>query len=143
MLSLQKLSLRRSLLLFSLLTGGAGILLFCAAFVLYDRHDFRDKKVNDLKSTADLLSTNANSALAFNDSSVGGQILEATRVRAGIRAAVLYHRRAGIVVVPPSRSDRPFHAAQTASARRSMGGKIAFLHGNRVSRQQSRRSPLP
>ena len=90
MLSLQKLSLRRSLLLFSLLTGGAGILLFCAAFVLYDLHDFRDKKVNDLKSTADLLSTNANSALAFNDSSVGGQILEAMRVRAGIRAAVLY-----------------------------------------------------
>src|ERR1700730_3814166 len=90
MLSLQKLSLRRSLLLFSLLTGGAGILLFCAAFVLYDLHDFRDKKVNDLKSTADLLSTNANSALAFNDSSVGGQILEAMRVRAGMRAAVLY-----------------------------------------------------
>ena len=90
MVSLQKLSLRRSLLLFSLLTGGAGVLLFCAAFVLYDLHDFRDKKVNDLKSTADLLSTNANSALAFNDSSVGGQVLEAMRVRAGIRAAVLY-----------------------------------------------------
>src|SRR6202045_3901048 len=90
MLSLQKLSLRRSLLLFSLLTGGAGILLFCAAFVLYDLHDFRDKKVNDLKSTADLLSTNANSALAFNDSKLGGQILEAMKVRAGIRGAVLY-----------------------------------------------------
>src|ERR1700731_1993932 len=90
MVSLQKLSLRRSLLLFSLLTGGAGILLFCAAFVLYDLHDFRDKKVNDLKSTADLLSTNANSALAFNDSKLGGQILEAMKVRAGIRGAVLY-----------------------------------------------------
>jgi hypothetical protein len=90
MLSLQKLSLRRSLLLFSLLTSGTGLLLFCAGFVLYDLNDFREKKVNDLKSTADLLSTNANSALAFNDSSAGDLVLEAMRVRAGVRAAVLY-----------------------------------------------------
>ena len=44
MLTLQKLSLRRSLLLFSLLTSGAGLLLFCAGFVVYDLKEVRDKK---------------------------------------------------------------------------------------------------
>jgi signal transduction histidine kinase/CheY-like chemotaxis protein len=70
--------------------SGAGLLLFCAAFALYDLNDFRDKKVGDLKATADLLSANANSALAFDDSNVGDQVLEAVRLQAGIRAAVLY-----------------------------------------------------
>jgi signal transduction histidine kinase/CheY-like chemotaxis protein len=90
MLSLQKLSLRRSLPLFSLLTSGVGFLLFCVAFVAYDLEDVRERKISDLKSTADLLSTNANTALAFNDSSAADQVLDALQVRAGIRAAVLY-----------------------------------------------------
>jgi signal transduction histidine kinase/CheY-like chemotaxis protein len=90
MFTLQKLSLRRSLLLFSLLTTGVGLLLFCAGFVVYDLKDFRDRKIRDLESTADLLSTNANSTLAFNDSTAADQVLESMRVRAGIRAAVLY-----------------------------------------------------
>jgi signal transduction histidine kinase/CheY-like chemotaxis protein len=90
MFSLQKLSLRRSLPLFSLLTSGVGFLLFCVAFVVYDLEDVRERKISDLKSTADLLSTNANTALAFNDSSAADQVLEALQVRAGIRAAVLY-----------------------------------------------------
>lgn len=90
MLRWQDLSLRRTLLLFSIVTTGVGLLLFCTGFLLYDLHYFRDKKESDLKSTADLLSTNANSALKFNDASLGEQVLEAMRVRAGIRAAVLY-----------------------------------------------------
>ena len=84
------LSLRATLLLFSILTTGVGLFLCCTGFVLYDLHDFRAKKVSDLKSTADLLSINAGSALKFNDTTLGEQALEAMRVRAGIRAAVLY-----------------------------------------------------
>ena len=87
---MKKLSLVRSLLLFSMLTSGVGLLLFCAGFLIFDLHSFRAKKVYDLKSTADLLSSNANSALGFGDSEAGNQIVETMRVRPGIRTAILY-----------------------------------------------------
>jgi signal transduction histidine kinase/DNA-binding response OmpR family regulator len=87
---LQKLALRRSLILFSLLTSGTGLMLFCAGFVLYDLNDFRGRKVSDLQITADLLSASADTALAFNDPKKGAQVLQAMRVRPGNRAVVLY-----------------------------------------------------
>jgi signal transduction histidine kinase/DNA-binding response OmpR family regulator len=87
---MKKLSLVRSLLIFSMFTTGMGLALFCLGFLVLDMHAFRDKKVYDLKSTADLLSSNANSALAFSDSEAGNQVLEAMRVRPGIRTAILY-----------------------------------------------------
>jgi len=87
---MKKLSLVRSLLLFSMLTSGVGLLLFCMGFLVFDLQAFREKKVNDLKSTADLLSSNANSALRFGDSEAGDQVVEAMRVRPGIRTAILY-----------------------------------------------------
>jgi signal transduction histidine kinase/DNA-binding response OmpR family regulator len=87
---LQKPSLQRSLLMFSMLTTGVGLTLFCALFLSYDLRSSRDKKVSDLKSTADLLCASANSALAFDDHGTADQVLEAMRVRPGIRAAVLY-----------------------------------------------------
>jgi signal transduction histidine kinase/DNA-binding response OmpR family regulator len=87
---MKKTSLVRSLLLFSMFTSGVGLALFCAGFLVLDLHTFREKKVNDLKSTADLLSSNANSALGFSDSEAGSQVVEAMRVRPGIRSAVLY-----------------------------------------------------
>jgi len=73
-----------------MLTTGVGLTLFCALFLSYDLRSSRDKKVSDLKSTADLLCANANSALAFDDHGTADQVLEAMRVRPGIRAAVLY-----------------------------------------------------
>jgi signal transduction histidine kinase/DNA-binding response OmpR family regulator len=87
---MRKRSLVRSLLLFSMFTTGVGLLLFCAAFLIFDLHSFREKKVYDLKSTADLLSSNANSALGFSDPEAGEQVVEAMRVRPGIRTAILY-----------------------------------------------------
>ncbi len=87
---MKKLSLVRSILLFSMFTSGVGLALFCAGFLIFDLHTFREKKLDDLKSTADLLSSNANSALGFGDSEVGNQVVEAMRVRPGIRTAILY-----------------------------------------------------
>ena len=87
---LQKLSLQKSLLIFAMLTCGTGLALFCALFLSYDAQSSREQKLSDLKSTADLLCANANSALAFGDHTAGDQVVEAMRVRPGIRAAVLY-----------------------------------------------------
>jgi len=104
MLILQKLALRRSLILFSLLTSGTGLVLFCTGFVLYDLNDFRNRKVSDLQTTADLLSVSADAPLAFNDPQNGAQGLQALRVRPGNRAAVLY-RADGSVLSWYARSD--------------------------------------
>src|ERR1700733_1816015 len=87
---IKKLSLVRSLLVFSMFTTGIGLALFCVGFLVLDLHEFRNKKVNDLKSTADLLSSNANSSLGYGDSETGNQVVEAMRVRPGIRTAILY-----------------------------------------------------
>jgi methyl-accepting chemotaxis protein len=90
MLNPRKHSLLQSLLFFSMLTAGVGLALACTGFVLYDLHEFRAKKASDLQATAQLLSTNANSALGFNDRSAGDENLQAMRMRPGIRVAVLY-----------------------------------------------------
>jgi len=82
---MKKLSLVRSLLLFTMLTSGVGVMLFCAGFLVFDLHTFREKKMNDLKSPADLLRANANSALGFAHSEAGSRVVEAMRVRSGIR----------------------------------------------------------
>jgi len=81
--------LLKSLLLFALLTSGAG-LVPVYGFYLFDMHDFRDKKAGGLVATADLLASSSNSALGFEDSELGNQVLDSMRVHPGIRSAVLY-----------------------------------------------------
>ena len=71
MLNLRKPSLRHSLLLHSLFTGGLGVVLVCAGFLVYDLHQYREMKVRDLQSTADMVSANSDAALLFDDPAAG------------------------------------------------------------------------
>ena len=87
---LTRVSLLQSLLLFALLTSGFGLVLVCGGFYLYDSHDFRQKKVGELTAVVDLLASNANSALRFEDSEAANQVLDSMREHPGIRSAVLY-----------------------------------------------------
>jgi PAS domain S-box-containing protein len=87
---IRELSLRQRLLLLTMLTSGVGLVLTCWGFLYYDLHDFRAKKVNELESTSELLSANANAALAFGDASAGDQTVGAMRMRPGVRTAILY-----------------------------------------------------
>jgi two-component system sensor histidine kinase/response regulator len=92
MLDLRKMSLLRSLLLLCMMTSGAGLVVMRASFIVYDLHDFRAKKVKDLKLTGGLIASNADAALAFNDADSGNRLLEGMRLKPEIRAAVLYRR---------------------------------------------------
>ena len=92
MLDLRKMSLLRSLLLLCMMTSGAGLVVVCAGFLAYDLHDFRAKKIEVLKLTGDLIASNADAALAFNDADSGNRLLEGMRLKPEIRAAVLYRR---------------------------------------------------
>ncbi|MBZ5539852.1 MAG: PAS domain S-box protein [Acidobacteriia bacterium] len=91
MLNLRKLSLRRSLLLHSLFTGGLGVVLVCAGFLVYDLQQYRVKKVSGLRSTADMVRANSDAALLFDDPDAGAELLSALRTQPEIRAAALYH----------------------------------------------------
>jgi two-component system sensor histidine kinase/response regulator len=91
MVNFHKLPLRRSLILLSLFTSGLGMVLVCAGFLVYDMHEFRARKVKDLKVTATMLSTNSDAALLFDDSTAASQLLNSLRARPLLRAAALYH----------------------------------------------------
>jgi PAS domain S-box-containing protein len=84
------LSLRHRLFLLTMLTSGIGMALGCGAFLAYDMHSARERKLAELQSTADLIGTNSTAALAFDDAVAGAKLLEALRTRKHIRSGVLY-----------------------------------------------------
>jgi two-component system sensor histidine kinase/response regulator len=83
-------SLRQSLLLLTMVTGGVGMFLGYGAFFLYDVHEARVRKVSDLRATAEMVGTNAAAALAFEDTVGGFRLLEILRARPDVRRAVLF-----------------------------------------------------
>ena len=58
--------------------------------ILSVRHARFSRQEGGLIATADLLASSSNSALGFEDSELGNQVLDSMRVHPGIRSAVLY-----------------------------------------------------
>jgi CheY-like chemotaxis protein len=54
----RELSLRQRLLFLTMVTSGFGVLLGCIGFLAYDMHVARQQKVEELRSTGDLLGMN-------------------------------------------------------------------------------------
>ncbi len=84
------LSLRHRLYLLTLLTSGIGLVVGCGAFLFYDMHSAKERKVAELQSTADLIGTNSTAALAFDDPIGGAKLLEALHTGKLIRCGILY-----------------------------------------------------
>ena len=103
-ISIRELSLRQRLLLLTMLTSGVGVLLGGAVFFVYDTHEARNRKIEELKSASDLVGTNSAAALAFDDPLSGGKLLAALQTRKNIRAGVLY-RQDGTFFASYVRSD--------------------------------------
>jgi two-component system, sensor histidine kinase and response regulator len=88
--SIREMSLRQRLLLLTMVTSGIGVLFGCIGFLAYDMHVARQQKLEELRSTGDLVGMNSTAALEFGDEIAGAKLLESLRTRPDIRVGILY-----------------------------------------------------
>jgi PAS domain S-box-containing protein len=101
---IREASLHQRLLLLTVVTSGIGVLLGCIGFLAYDMHVARQEKMQELRSTGDLVGMNSTAALEFGDEIAGAKLLESLSTRRDIRAGILY-RPDGSYVASYVRSD--------------------------------------
>src|SRR5260370_22478284 len=89
-MSLQNLSIRRKLILITMLTSSIALLLSSASFLIYDLISFRHLLTQDLTTQAEIIGYNSAAAMAFKDEPAATATLSAPIVKADIVAAVLY-----------------------------------------------------
>jgi hypothetical protein len=82
---LKNKSVKSQLVLLTLVSSSAGLLLAFFLFTLHDEHLLRDHKVEELQSAADLIARNSAAALIFDDGSEAERILRALEMRVHIR----------------------------------------------------------
>ncbi|HKQ88700.1 MAG TPA: ATP-binding protein [Candidatus Acidoferrales bacterium] len=89
-MNLQNLSIKRKLLLITMLTSSVALVLLSASFLIYDLVYFRHFLSNDLATQADIIGYNSAAAMAFKDEGAASTTLEALKAKEDIVAAVLY-----------------------------------------------------
>jgi len=104
-------SISRRLTLMNMLVSGAALIMACTAFVAYDMVTFQKTMVRNVSTQAQIIGSNAVSALVFNDSQSAENTLSALKASPDILSAVIYTPEA-----------RPF-----ASYSRDSGGQIPTL----------------
>jgi PAS domain S-box-containing protein len=87
---IRELSVRQRLLFLTMVTSGIGVLLGCIGFLTYDMHVARQQKMEELRSTGDLIGMNSTAALEFGDEIAGAKLLQSLSTRPDIRAGILY-----------------------------------------------------
>ncbi len=89
-MSLQNLSIRRKLILITMLTSSMALLLSSASFLIYDLVSFRHLLTQALTTQAEIIGYNSAAAMAFKDEPAATATLSALTVKGDIVAAVLY-----------------------------------------------------
>src|SRR5271168_3915010 len=87
---IRELSVRQRLLFLTMVTSGIGVLLGCIGFLTYDMHVARQQKMEELRSTGELIGMNSTAALEFGDEIAGAKLLQSLSTRPDIRAGILY-----------------------------------------------------
>lgn len=137
-MNLQNLSIKRKLLLITMLTSSVALVLLSASFLIYDLVSFRHFLSNDLATQADIIGYNSATAMAFKDASTATVTLSALKAKEDIVAAVLYspdgqifaqYVRAG-VTHPALPTDLP-----QANTSRFKGSYLEVFHGISLDRE--------
>jgi signal transduction histidine kinase/ActR/RegA family two-component response regulator len=89
-MSLQNLSIRRKLMLITMLTSTAALVLSSVSFLIYDLISFRRQLSQDLVTQAEIIGFNSGAAMAFKDETAATATLSALTAKDDIVAAALY-----------------------------------------------------
>ena len=92
MKGLPHVSIHQKLTRIVFFTCGAGILLACSAFMIYDGFASLAALENEMTTVAKILDANLTSALEFHDAEAAGDILESLRSQEHIVRACVYDR---------------------------------------------------
>src|SRR5437016_13094586 len=87
---LRDVSLKRKLMVIIMLTSSVALLLACAAFVTYERVEFRHDMVDDLTVKAELFAGQSTAALSFKDPKAATEILHKLVAQKHIATACIY-----------------------------------------------------
>lgn len=87
---LQNLSIKRKLMLITMVTSSAALVLSSVSFLIYDLISFRRQLTQDLMTEAQIVSFNSGAAMAFKDESAASTTLSALKAKDDIVAAALY-----------------------------------------------------
>ena len=91
-MNLKDLSIKRKLMLITMLTSGVAVVLSSAGFLIYDLISFRNSLSQDLMTQADIIGYNSAAAMAFKDEASATVTLSALQAKQDIVSAVLYTR---------------------------------------------------
>jgi signal transduction histidine kinase/DNA-binding response OmpR family regulator/methyl-accepting chemotaxis protein len=89
-MNLRGQSLKRKLLLITMLTSALALLLSSMGFLAYDLVAFRARMGHDLMTQAQIIGSNSMAALAFQDDGAVSEILSALKAKDEIAAAAIY-----------------------------------------------------
>lgn len=87
---LQRLSIKRRLMVIMTLTAVLALLLASASFFVYSYQTFRQELIQDLGTLADTLKATSTNALVFNDDELANQILAGLEMQPNVVAAAIY-----------------------------------------------------
>src|SRR5258706_16232138 len=91
-MNLKDLSIKRKLMLITMLTSGLAVVLSSAGFLIYDLISFRNSLSQDLMTQADIIGYNSAAAMAFKDEAAATVTLSALQAKEDIVSAVLLTR---------------------------------------------------
>jgi signal transduction histidine kinase/ActR/RegA family two-component response regulator len=86
----QDLSIKRKLILMTMLTSSIALLLSSASFLIYDLISFRNLLTHDLATQAQIIGYNSAAAMAFKDEPAATATLSALTAKGDIVSAALY-----------------------------------------------------
>ncbi|HKV81913.1 MAG TPA: ATP-binding protein [Candidatus Sulfotelmatobacter sp.] len=89
-MNLQNLSIKRKLMLITMLTSSVALVLSSVSFLIYDLISFRRQLSQDLMTQAAIIGFNSGAAMAFKDESAATATLSALKAKDDIVAAALY-----------------------------------------------------
>ncbi len=87
---LQRLSIKRRLMVIMTITAVLALLLASAAFFVYNYNSFREKLIQDQGTLSDTLKATVTNALVFNDHELASQILAGLEMQPNVITAAVY-----------------------------------------------------